>query len=90
MGRFVGFTASKGTIPIITVVPTTEFDRATGITTDSNNQVTSVILGNVEYGSILYNNVGLITSYTETIGGISKNFVLNYDSDYSVSSITEV
>jgi hypothetical protein len=90
MGRFVGFTASKGTIPIITVVPTTPYDRVTGITTDANNNVTSVVLGDVEYTSILYNNVGLITSYTETIGGISKNYVLNYAANYQVTSITEV
>lgn len=90
MARFVGFTASKGTVPIITVVPTTPYDRVTGITTDAINNVTSVTLGDVQYTTILYNNVGLITSYTETIGGISKNYVLNYAEDYQVTSITEV
>jgi hypothetical protein len=90
MGRFVGFTASKGTIPVITVVPTTPYDRTTGITTDVSNQVTSVTLGDVEYTSILYNNVGLITSYTESIGGISKNFVLTYNGNNDVTAITQV
>jgi len=91
MSRYLGNNSSRGIIPTITVVPTTAYTRSTGITTDpSNNNVTSVTLGDVSYTSILYNNVGLITSYTETISGIGKNYVLSYDADSTVTAITQV
>jgi len=90
MARFLGATAAKGGVPSITIVPTTSYTRSTGITTDASNNVTSITLGDVVYSSVLYNNVGLITSYTETISGTSKNFALTYDADYKVTAITEV
>jgi hypothetical protein len=90
MARFLGATASKGGTPSITIVPTTAYTRSTGITTDGSNNVTAITLGDVTYSSVLYNAVGLITSYTETISGNSKNFVLAYDAGYKVTSITQV
>ena len=90
MARYVGASASKGGVPSITVVPTTEYTRSTGITTDGSNNVTAITLGDAAYTSVLYNNVGLITAYTETISGNSKNFVLAYDAGYKVTSITRV
>jgi hypothetical protein len=90
MARFVGSTSSKGQVPSVTIIPTTPFTRSTGITTDVNNNVTSVTLGDASYTSVLYNNVGLITAYTETISGVSKDYVLNYEADYTLTSITEV
>jgi len=90
MARFLGATAAKGGVPSVTIVSTTPYTRSTGITTDASNNVTSITLGDVIYSSVLYNNVGLITSYTETISGTSKNFALTYDADYKVTAITEV
>ena len=90
MARFVGSTSSKGQVPSVTIIPTTPFTRSTGITTDVNNNVTSVTLGDASYTSVLYNNVGLITSYTETVSGVSKTYRLNYTADYTLTSITEV
>jgi len=90
MARFLGATASKGGTPSITIVPTTAYTRSTGITTDGSNNVTAITLGDVTYSSVLYNAVGLITSYTETISGNSKNFVLTYDAGYKVTAITQV
>lgn len=90
MARFVGSTSSKGQVPSVTIIPTTPYVRSTGITTDANNNVTSVTLGDASYTSVLYNNVGLITSYTETISGVSKDYVLNYAADYTLTSIVEV
>lgn len=90
MARYIGNSSAKGGVPSITVVPTTAYDRSTGITTDANNNVTSITLGDVTYSSVLYNNVGLITSYTETIAGNSKQFALTYDAQYKVTAITQV
>jgi hypothetical protein len=90
MARFIGPSVNKTSTPALNVVPTTTYTRATGITTDASNNVTSVTLGDAVYSSVLYNNVGLITSYTESIGGVSKNFVLSYDANYIVTSISQV
>jgi len=92
MARFLGATATRGGSggSSVTIVPTTSYTRSTGITTNASNNVTSIILGDVTYSSVLYNAVGLITSYTETISGTSKNFTLTYDADLKVTAITEV
>lgn len=90
MARYVGASAAKGGVPSITVVPTTAYTRSTGITTDGSNNVTAITLGDAAYTSVLYNNVGLITAYTETISGNSKNFALTYDAAFKVTSITQV
>lgn len=90
MARYIGQTVNRNAAPTLNILPTTEFTRATGITTDASNNVTSITLGDARYTSVLYNNVGLITSYTETISGVNRNFVVNYDSNYLVTSITQV
>jgi hypothetical protein len=86
MARFVGNSSIKGT-PGAGIEETPNFDRATGITTDSNNFVTAVTLGPRQYSSILYDYVGLITTFTETINGVSKVYTLTYDSRGKVLSI---
>lgn len=90
MARFLGATSTKGATPPVTIIPTTAYTRSTGITTDGNNQVTSITLGDSAYTSVLYNAVGLITSYTETVLGNSKVFALTYDAAYKVTAITQV
>jgi hypothetical protein len=95
MARFLGATSSKGDGRTDSIIPTTSYTRATGITTDANNNVTSVTLGDASYSSILYgnisgNSVGLITSYTETISGTAKNFILTYNDSSAVTAITQV
>ena len=55
------------------------------ISTDSNNNVTAVTLGDIEYTNIVYRasdaaTVGLITAYTETIGGVSHEWNIIYES----------
>lgn len=90
MARFLGASSGKGGVPSITIIPTTAYTRSTGITTDGSNNVTSITLGDAAYSSVLYNNVGLITAYTETISGASKNFALTYDAGFKVTAITQV
>lgn len=91
MARFLGSSATKGGGGgSASIVATTAYTRSTGITTDGSNNVTSIILGDAAYSSVLYNNVGLITAYTETISGNSKNFALTYDAGFKVTAITQV
>ena len=96
MGRFVGSSINKGSGGggggSGTIVQTDTFTRATGITTDSNNNVTSITVGDEgnKYTGIKYNAVGLITAYNETISDNTKGFALQYDSQNLVTSITEV
>jgi len=90
MARYIGQSINKNAVPTLNVIPTTPYLRATGITTDANNNVTAATLGDAVYSSVLYNNVGLITSFTETVSGVSKNFVLTYDADYVVTQISQV
>ena len=68
-----------------------EFTRATGITTDSSNNVTAAVtLGDVSYTNVGYSTVGLITGFTEDVGGVTKVYELTYNSDNYVTNITEV
>jgi hypothetical protein len=89
MGRYVGLSINKGGggsgRP-----PNEEFSRATGITTDASNNVTSVTLGDISYTNVGYSTVGLITGFTESIGGADKVYQLSYNSDNYVTNITEV
>ena len=67
MGRFVGVGGDRGAGGgggSGTIVQTSPFTKATGITTDSSNNVTAITLGENSYSSVQYNNVGLITGYT--------------------------
>jgi len=90
MARFVGLSINKGKQGGGgTITKTDPFTRASGITTDSNNNVTAVTLGDNSYSNIVYNNVGLITSYTESIGGVDKIWDLTYDSNNLVTDIVE-
>jgi hypothetical protein len=90
MARYIGNSVFRGSASNLNILPTTPYTRVTGITTDASNNVTSITLGNASYTSILYNNVGLITAYTESIGGSIKNFTLTYDAGSRVTAITEV
>ena len=47
-------------------------------------------MGNNRYSNILYNNVGLITTYTETIGTVDTTFELLYDNVGIVTAIREI
>ena len=68
MGRFVGLSVNKGGggsgRPL-----NEEFTRATGITTDSNNNVTAVTLENVggvtKVYQLTYNSDNYVTNITE-------------------------
>ena len=95
MGRYVGSSINKGSGGgggSGTIVQTDTFTRSTGITTDANNNVTSIVIGDEgnKYEGIKYNSVGLITAYNETINDETKGFALVYDSQHLVTSITEV
>jgi len=90
MGRYVGLSINKGGGGGGGRPLNEEFTRATGITTDSNNNVTAVTLGDVTYSNVGYSTVGLITSFTENVGGVQKSYQLAYNSDHYVTTITEV
>ena len=96
MGRFVGSSINRGSGGggggSGTIVQTDTFTRATGITTDANNNVTEITVGTEgnKYNAIQYNAVGLITAYNEIINDNTKGFSLAYDSQNLVTSITEV
>ena len=89
MGRYIGLSINKGTGGGGGSVNTESFTRSTGITTDSNNNVTEVTLGNTKYSKVEYNNVGLITGFNEDISGTKKGWILEYDSEGLVTSINE-
>ena len=88
--RYVGLSINKGKGGggKVQVDP---FTRSTGITTDSSNHVTEVTLGDKEYKHIFYDNVGLITGFTEKVGGSSKGWQLTYNNqtEQIITDITE-
>ena len=92
MGRYVGLTHNRhikaGGVSS-NILKTTEYESATGITTDSDNNVTEITLGENKYEEVTYNNVGLITSYVEIIGGESITYNILYDAAGIVTSIRE-
>jgi|TARA_B100000700_G_C14832045_1_gene755022 hypothetical protein len=92
MGRYVGLIINKGKGGG-GLGPTEPFSRASGITTDSNNNVTAVTLGDTAYSAIQYDaqasTVGLITGFTENIGGVSKKWKLTYDSNTNLVTNVE-
>lgn len=92
MGRFLGLASNRGSGGGGGSSLVQEFDRATGITTDSSNNVTSVTLGSLVYTNVLYHSTqpGIVTSFTESVGGAAKDYEISYDSDFHVTSITEV
>ena len=91
MGRFVGLgpNRGKGSGGSGTIIETTVYDRNTGITTDSDNNVTEITLGENKYEEVKYNSVGLITSYVEIIDGDSTTFNILYNAAGIVTSIQE-
>ena len=89
MGRYVGLSINKGTGGGGSV-KTEEFTRSTGITTDSSNNVTAITLGDTAYSSVSYGASGNITQFTETINGVSKTWSISYDSEFLITSITEI
>tara|TARA_B100001094_G_scaffold35804_1_gene29873 strand:- start:1398 stop:2873 length:1476 start_codon:yes stop_codon:yes gene_type:complete len=72
------------------IVTTNPFTRSTGITTDGNNNIIKVTLGEHVYSSIQYNAVGLITGYNENIDDTMKGFSLTYNASNLVTNITVV
>ena len=92
MGRYVGLIINKGKGGG-GLGPTEPFSRASGISTDSNNNVTSVTLGDTAYSAIQYDanasTVGLITGFTENIGSVSKKWKLTYDSNTNLVTNVE-
>ena len=93
MGRYVGLSINKGTGGgggSGTIVQTSAFSRASGITTDSSNHVTKVILGDNQYDGMMYNNVGLVTGYNEKLGDNDPTgWQLAYDSKGLCTDITK-
>ncbi len=88
MGRYVGVSVNKGKGGG-GLGPTVPYSRTTGIRTDSSNNVTKVVLDETTYRDVQYNNVGLITGFNEKIGGATKGWVMEYDSQNLVTNVTE-
>ena len=93
MGRYVGLSHNRGKGGgggSGTIITTSAYDRSSGITTNAQNNVTKVTLGENKYEGIMYNNVGLITGYNEHIGDTIKGWSLAYDSNNLCTTITQV
>ena len=88
MGRYVGVSVNKGKGGG-GLGPTVPYSRSAGIRTDSSNNVTKVILDTTTYRDISYNAVGLVTGFNEIIGGATKGWVMEYDSQNLVSNVIE-
>ncbi len=88
MGRYIGLYLNKGQGGG-GLGPTEPYDRSSGITTDANNNVTAIDLGSMAYSNMVYDagNVGLVTGYTETIGGVSDNWEVEYNSQNLVTKV---
>ena len=88
--RYVGLSVNKGKGGGGSV-KTEEFTRSSGITTDSSNNVTEITLGDKVYTDVKYDagGVGVVTGFTETIGGVSKMWDITYDSEFLVTSIDQ-
>tara|TARA_Y100000768_G_scaffold343053_1_gene288486 strand:- start:1486 stop:1764 length:279 start_codon:yes stop_codon:yes gene_type:complete len=91
MGRFLGSSNNRTLgLPGGGVAKNVSFSRS-GITTDADNNVTSVTLGDSAYSNVAYNTVGLITSFTETVNGTEKSWEVDYNTTtWLANSITEV
>ena len=89
MGRYVGLSINKGTGGGGSV-KTEEFTRASSITTNTDNNVTAITLGDTNYSSVQYGASGNITQFTETINGVAKTWSISYDSEFLITSITEI
>ena len=92
MGRFVGVGGDRSAAGSGSgaIVETSPFTKATGITTDSSNNVTAVTLGENSYSNVQYHSVGLITAYHEVIGTNTKGWILTYEADTNlIATIVE-
>jgi len=99
MGRFIGHAPRRdfrGSIFSLngaggsgTIVEVAPYDRSTGITTDTDNNVKSVTLGENQYSYITYDTVGKIIFYNEKIGDVEKGWEINYNSVGLVTSVIE-
>ena len=99
MGRFIGLAIkrdypgsifSNGGSGTADILSTQEWIRnATGITTDSNNNVTEITLGERTYTYIAYDSNNRITSFNQTIDNTETGWSINYDSVGLVTSIVE-
>tara|TARA_B100001094_G_scaffold265914_1_gene268598 strand:+ start:392 stop:670 length:279 start_codon:yes stop_codon:yes gene_type:complete len=91
MGRFLGSSINKGSGGGGGSVVMEEFTRSSGITTNADNDVTQITLGDTQYKNVAYNTVGLITSFTESINGSDKSWAIDYNTTtWLANSITEV
>tara|TARA_B100000965_G_scaffold263798_1_gene222703 strand:- start:57 stop:1238 length:1182 start_codon:yes stop_codon:yes gene_type:complete len=90
MGRWIGVTPNRS-LGSGGPVKTEEFTRSSGITTDANNRVTTAILGDTLYEYIVYDSVGLVTGFNETINGTTKGWEITYNNqtDQLVTQVTE-
>ena len=90
MGRYGGLIINKGKGGG-GLGPTVPFTRSSGITTDASNNVTAVTLGDTAYSEMKYDagSVGLVTGFTENIGGVSKKWKLTYNSQNLVTDVEE-
>lgn len=88
--RYVGLSVNKGKGGGGSV-KTEEFTRSSGITTDSSNNVTEITLGDKVYTNVKYDagGVGVVTGFTETIGGVSKMWDITYNSEFLVTNIDQ-
>ena len=64
-----------------------EFTKAGIVTNTSNNNVSELELGNTKYKNVLYDSVGLITSYTENFGQSDEDFRIEYDGQFQIKKI---
>lgn len=88
--RYIGLSINKG-LGGGGSVKTEEFTRSSGITTNSSNNVTEITLGDKVYTNVNYDagGVGVVTGFTETIGGVSKMWDITYDSEFLVTNIDQ-
>lgn len=89
MGRFIGSSLNRGKGGGGGLGPTEPYDRSVGFSTDGNNNVKKIELGDFKYTDVQYNNVGLITGYNETFGGSTKGWLLSYDSQNLIDDVAE-
>ena len=88
MGRYVGLTNNRGKGGG-GLGPVKPYTRSTGISTNTENNVTEVILDDVEYTAMQYDSVGLVTGYNENFGGSKKGWVCTYTSQGLINTVVE-
>ena len=89
MGRYVGLTNNRGKGGGGGLGPVKPYTRSTGITTNTENNVTEVVLDDVEYTAMQYDSVGLVTGYNENFGGSKKGWICTYTSSGLINTVVE-